>query len=91
MREMTVNERQIIETEVRMLLQNSVSSEYVRYILEDREKDEEEYGCVGNTFMEDVIEDVRTSSAWDDEGYYNEDDIRLAIGRTVMARLGIEV
>lgn len=90
MREMTVNERQIIETEVRMLLQNSVSSEYVRYILEDREKDEE-YGYVGNTFMEDVIEDVMTSSAWDDEGYYNEDDIRLAIGRTVTARLGIEV
>lgn len=90
MREMTVNERQIIETEVRMLLQNSVSSEYVRYILEDREKDEE-YGYAGNTFMEDVIEDVLTSSAWDDEGYCNEDDIRLAIGRTVMARLGIEV
>ena len=41
--------------------------------------------------MDDVIDDVMTSSAWDDEGYYNDDDIRLAIGRTLMARLGIEV
>lgn len=90
MRKMTKEERKEIEAAVRMILQNSVSSEYVRCILEHREEDEE-YGYVGNTFMEDVIDDVMTSSAWDDEGYYNDDDIRLAIGRTLMARLYIEV
>lgn len=90
MRKMTKEERIAIEAEVRTILQHSVSSEYVRYILEDRERDEE-YDYIGNTFMDDIIDDVMTSSAWDDEGYYNDDDIRLAIGRTLMARLGIEV
>lgn len=41
--------------------------------------------------MEDVIKNVMETSAWDDEGYYNDDDIRLAIGRELMARLGIEI
>lgn len=90
MRQMTKEERKVIEAEVRMILQFSVSSEYVRYILEEKDNDyEDEY--IGHTFMDDVIEDVMCSSAWDDEGYYNEDDIRLAIGRTLMDRLGIEV
>ena len=90
MRQMTKEERTVIEAEVRMILQFSVSSEYVRYILEEKDNDyEDEY--IGHTFMDDVIEDVMCASAWDDEGYYNEDDIRLAIGRTLMDRLGIEV
>lgn len=41
--------------------------------------------------MEDIIQNVLETSAWEDEGYYNEDDIRLAIGRELMARLRIEV
>ena len=41
--------------------------------------------------MQEIIEDVMETSAWEDEGYYNEDDIRLAIGRVLMGRLGIEV
>lgn len=89
MRKMNTEEKKIIENEIRMILMHSVSSEYVRYILEDREKDEE-YNYIGNTFIEDVIEDVMCSSAWDDEGYYNDDDIRLAIGRVFIDRLGIE-
>lgn len=36
--------------------------------------------------MEDVIQNVMETSAWEDEGYYNDDDIRLAIGRELMAR-----
>ena len=43
----------------------------------------------GNTFMEDVIEDVMETSAWNDEEYYNEDDVRLAIGRVFKRRLEI--
>ena len=67
---------------------NAVSSEYVRFILEHTEEDE--YGKkIGNTFMEDVIDDVMCASALDDEGYYNDDDIRLAIGRVLMDRLEI--
>ena len=89
MRKMNKEDRKIIENEIRMILAHAVSSEYVRHILEGTEKDEEGY-TIGNTFMEDVIEDVMCSSAWDDEGYYNDDDIRLAIGRVLIDRLGID-
>ena len=41
--------------------------------------------------MEDVINDVLEASAWEEEGYYNEDDIRLAIGRVLAHRLNVEV
>ena len=90
MRKMNNEDKKIIENEIRMILMSSVSSEYVRYILESIETDEE-YGYTGNTFMEDVINDVMCSSAWDEEGYWNYDDIRLSIGRVLMDRLGIVV
>ena len=89
MRAMNKEEKKIIENEIRMILMGAVSSEYVRFILEHTEKDED-YEEIGNTFLEDVVEDVMYSSAWDDEGYYNEDDIRLAIGRVLINRLGID-
>ena len=75
-------EKKVIETEIRMVMQNAVSSDYARYILEHKKK--------RRTFMDDVIDDVLCSSAWEDEGYYNDDDIRLAIGRVMMDRLGID-
>ena len=89
MRKMKKEEKKLIEIEISQVMRNAVGSDYARYILEERERDEE-YNYIGNTFMEDVIEDVMCSSAWDDEGYYNDDDIRLAIGRVLMDRLGIE-
>lgn len=85
MREMAKTERKEIEVEVSVIMRSAVSSEYSRYILE------QENDVTGNTFMEDVIKNVMETSAWEDEGYYNDDDIRLAIGRELMARLGIEV
>lgn len=84
MRKMTAKERKIIEGEIRSILARAVSWEYERYI---REHHNEEFE---NSFMDDVIEDVMCSSAWDDEGYYNDDDIRLAIGRELIRRLEIE-
>lgn len=85
MREMTKKERKEIEFEVSEILQSAVSSEYSRYILE------QEDDVTENTFMEDVIKNVMETSAWEDEGYYNSFDIKLAIGRELLARLGIEV
>lgn len=79
---MSKEEKKVIETEIRMVMQNAVSSDYARYILEHKKK--------RRTFMDDVIDDVLCSSAWEDEGYYNDDDIRLAIGRVMMDRLGID-
>lgn len=89
MHKMNKEEKKIIENEIKMIMQNAVGSEYAKYILKDREKDEE-YNYIGNTFMEDIIEDVIHSSAWNDEGYYNDDDIRLAIGRVLIDRLRID-
>lgn len=85
MRNMNKEEKKIIENEIRMIMQNAVSSEYVRYILEHENEETE------RTFVEDVIEDVMCASAWGDEGYYNDDDIRLSIGRIFMERMGIEI
>ena len=85
MREMTKTERKEIEFKVSEIMRSAVSSEYSRYILE------QEDDVTGNTYMEDVIKNVMETSAWEDEGYYNDDDIRLAIGRELMARLGIEI
>lgn len=85
MREMTKTERKEIEVKVTEIMRSATSSEYSRYILEQEE------GVTGNTFMEDVIKNVIETSAWEDEGYYNDDDIRLAIGRELVARLGISI
>ena len=85
MRTMNKEEKKIIENEIRRIMQNAVSSDYVRYILEHENEETE------NTFMDDVIEDVMCASAWDEEGYYNNDDIRLSIGRILMERMGIEI
>ena len=85
MREMTKTKRKEIEFEVSEILQSAVSSEYSRYILE------QEDDVTGNTFLEDVIKNVMETSAWEDGGYYNSFDIKLAIGRELLARLGIEV
>jgi hypothetical protein len=83
MRKMKKEEKKQIENEIRMIMTHSISGDYVRYILEDKGEEDK------STFMEDVIDDVMCSSAWDEEGYYNDDDIRLSIGRVLMDRLGI--
>jgi hypothetical protein len=44
----------------------------------------------GTTFMEAVIDDIKTTSDWEDSGHYNDDDVRLAIGRVLSKRLGVE-
>lgn len=84
MRKMTREEKRNIECEIYLIMRSATGSDYARCILEDK-------GAEGKfTFMEDVIDDVMCASAWEDEGYYNEDDIRLAIGRVLIDRLGID-
>ena len=85
MKKMTTKEIAQIKYEIMEIMRGAISSEYARYILEHEEKK------TGSSFMEDVINDVICTSAWEDEGYYNDDDIRLAIGRIFTNRLGIEI
>ena len=84
MRNMTREEKRDIEREIYLIMRSAVSSDYARCILEQKD------GCTNNTFIKDVIDDVLEPSAWEDEGYYNEDDIRLAIGRVLIDRLRID-
>ena len=83
MRNMTNEERVRIEREITELMRNAISDDYTAYILTHKGEENE------NTIMQDVIDDVLFSSAWGEEGYYNEDDIRLSIGRILMDRLGV--
>lgn len=83
MRKMNEVQKKEIEILINKIMVSAVSSDYANYILEHTKK--------RKTFMNDVIEDVMCTSAWEEEGYYNDDDIRLAIGRVLMERLKIEV
>ena len=84
MREMNTQELKQIKREVTAIMRNSASDEYTRYILEHEDEN-------GTELMADIIQNVLETSAWEDEGYYNEYDIRLAIGRELLSRLGIDV
>lgn len=68
----------IIRQEVRLVLAGAVSTYYAYKIIESED------------FLPWVKQEVEETSAWNDEGYYNEDDIRLAIGRYCMYKMGIE-
>lgn len=73
-----------IQAVITQIMSSATSSEYSKCILEKvNEKS-------GNTLMEDVIQNVLETSAWNEDGYYTDDDVCLAIGRVLMERLGIE-
>lgn len=83
MRKMNSFEKNEIEKEIKMILQYSVSDEYVNHILDDYDSK------TGKTFLEAVIQDVVETSAWEGKGYYTDSDIRYAIGRECITRMGI--
>lgn len=85
MRKMNKEQRKEIETLIYKVMTNAVSSDYARYILEHEDSWTE------ITVMQEIIENVMETSAWNDAGYYNEDDVRFAIGRVLMERMEIEV
>ena len=73
-----------IKVLARRLMLDSINDDYVDRILNHYDEVSEE------TFIDAVVRDVLETSAWEDEGYFNDDDVRLAIGREFVARLGIE-
>ena len=58
---------------VREFLAPAVSDEYARKIAENETE-----------FLSRVREDIETASAWSDEEYYNDSDVRYAIGRIIL-------
>ena len=85
MNKMTEEELLLIKLRVIEIMRKTVSSEYSEDIL--NHKDE----ATGNTLLEDIICNILETSAREDEKFYNEDDIKLAIGRELVTRLGVEV
>lgn len=83
-KKINLEKRKEITFEITKILCMS-TGEYARHILEQYDERSEQ------TFMDAVVANIMETSAWKDEGYYNDDDIRLAIGRELMVRLGIEV
>ena len=77
---MTVTERNELETLITEITEAAVSDEYARSLLES-END-------GKTLMEDIVQNVLETSAWADEHCYNDSDIRYAIGRELLRRMG---
>lgn len=75
MKTMIGGDRKVIEETIVELLASSVGFEYVERIL-----------AAGN-LVEDIIQDVIETSAWEFEGSYNDDDVRRAIGRMLLSRL----
>lgn len=77
---MTSIERTRIEDSVRDVLSRAVSCDYVDRLLFDE---------TNGTIMSDIIRDIEETSDFGNSGDYNDDDIRLAIGRVLCARLGM--
>lgn len=66
--------------------------EYARWIMERLLVlcDEENARRIHDAIVDDVIEDVYETSAWQEFGELNASDVDLAIGRVMTERLGIE-
>ena len=63
--------------EMRNILSKSVGKDYAKCFSGDK------------NFVLDVKADVEETSAWHDEGFYTDDDIRYALGRVFLKRVGI--
>ena len=79
---MSENAKKTIEALAKKMMSESISDDYINQILNHQNDSKE-------TFIDAVVRDVMETSAWQEEKYFNEDDVKLAIGREFVARLGI--
>ena len=84
MREMTADERMDMQATILYHLSLAMDDDAAIRVADSVNKK-------GETVMEAIVDDIKTSSDWDNDGHYNDDDVRLAIGRVLMARIGVEV
>ena len=79
---MSENAKKTIEALAKKMMSESISDDYINQILNHQNDSKE-------TFIDAVVRDVMETSAWQEEKYFNEDDVKLAIGREFITRLGI--
>lgn len=66
-----------LKTDIRNILMKSISSDYIDPIFEAIEKD--------------IVKDVVECSGIGIDGYYNDDDIKFAIGRVLLFKLNFTI
>lgn len=70
----------------------TVTRSYVRQMLDeiwhDRPVSDDYWGKVADKILEEVCEDIEETA---DKDNWNEDDVRLAVGRVLCTKLGIEI
>ena len=71
----------VFRREVESIMRKSIGADYVGEIL-DTNYLPYDGGII--TVYESIKRDVEETSAWEDEGYYNDTDIKLAIGRVLL-------
>lgn len=81
----SIQDRKQITIDIFEILKNSVAKEYANAILSQMDT------ITGKSFVNSVIDDIVESSEFSQTRRYNDDDIRLAIGRELVARLGCEM
>ena len=82
--DMSKKKRETLSSEILEIMKAAVSDEYARKILEYKTEETD------LSLREKIVENVMETSSYLDDGYYNEDDVRLSIGRELMEILGIE-
>ena len=84
MREFVGTDRMYLQATILYILSQSMDDDMAIRVADTKDRR-------GITFMDAVIKDVAETSAWEAEGVYNDDDIRLAVGRVFADRLGVKV
>lgn len=74
---LTADAKRIIRGVMENGIKNFVSSDYSRDIID--------------MIFDDVCNDIQETSAYETEGYFNDDDILLAVGRAILKKFGMNV
>lgn len=82
---LTTKERLNLQLDIIRVMKLGISDNYVSNILTTQDSG------TGETLVNDIMRNVLETSAWKENKTYNDDDIRLAIGRELSTRLGLDV
>ena len=71
-----------IREKVERLLKKCISGYYVRCIIQDLYDKE-----TGASFIDDIIKEIKNSVSWDNYKSYDEEDLKMCIGRVLLSRI----
>jgi hypothetical protein len=74
------SDEEILEMDVRCFLESELKSAISDEYLND----------ICHAIRDEVLWDVKETSAWSENRTWNDDDIKLAVGRVLMKKLGLE-